>query len=198
MLPLTVRLNDLTHVRYLAIPNGLFPQESFRVLTPGGTFAITTWKHGESPPRICVMTLFVMADLPSFLVGWHDDTNAVFALMNLPHVSATEFLKALGDGEWDNPSYIENQLRKRGFEEIQAVPVRKSIEVGTAQEMISAFQPPMMFIQSRFWTEEQRQQSSDKLLPRLEEYLEDKYGKNTAIKFEGEAIVTTARKPTVE
>lgn len=126
---------------------------------------------------------------------WLDDVNEVFDLLKVPRVSAAEFLNAMGKGEWDNPSYVEKQLRERGFADIQAAPIAKTIDMGSAQEFAAALQPPLQLIMSRFWTEEQRQESSAKISPTLIKYLEDTAGKGITVNRQPEAIVVTARKP---
>lgn len=46
-----------------------------------------------------------------------------------------------------------------------------------------------------FWSEKQREESSEKVRPALEKYLGELYGGNGEVPMEWTAILSTARKP---
>lgn len=46
-----------------------------------------------------------------------------------------------------------------------------------------------------FWSEKQREESSEKVRPALEKYLGELYGENGEVPMEWTAILSTARKP---
>ncbi|RFU29242.1 hypothetical protein B7463_g7109, partial [Scytalidium lignicola] len=128
--------------------------DCLRILKPGGTIAFTTWQQ----------------------FAWVDIANATVALLSddLPQVSCEEFLGAFQKGDWQDPSWLELQLKSRQLTDIEIKVVSKKIEA-SAQEIGLATTPPMTMIMSRFWTEEQRQKYGPKLMPRIIKYMEDTY-----------------------
>jgi hypothetical protein len=112
---------------------------------------------------------------------------------NLPQLSGTDFLKLIGN--WDDPSWIETQLRKRGLEDVQVNPVAKTMGMGTAQELVPVLNAPLTLIMSKIWNEEQMHQSGANVIPALEKYLEDTYGKDKLVSKLWVAIVASGRKP---
>jgi ubiquinone/menaquinone biosynthesis C-methylase UbiE len=160
---------------FMALPNfEAALDESLRVLKPGGTIAINTWKS-----------------LP-----WIEDVNAAAASLStdLPPLTMSQFGQS-GDGEWNNPSWIKAQLRDRNLEHIQVKPVLKTLTTGTARETAHVSMLPMKAIMGSMWSDEQREKYGDSYFHALLQYLEDKYGKDKEIAKMWEAIITTAKKP---
>ena len=113
---------------------------------------------------------------------------------DLPPLTMSEFGR-FGDGEWNNPSWIQNRLRDRNLEHIQVKPVLKTLANGNAREMAHLSMLPMKAIMGSMWSDEQREKYEDSYFHTLLQYLEDTYGKDKDIAKMWEAIVTTAKKP---
>lgn len=100
----------------------------------------------------------------------------------------------MGDGRWEDPTWVRTQFQNRGLNQVQVTLVGKTI----AQE-ISGFSAllkgPLNFIMSRFWTEKQRQQISAQFAPALVQHLEDLYGKGNQMEVNSTGIIATGRLP---
>jgi hypothetical protein len=129
------------------------------------------------------------------IVGWIDHVNAVASLLgNLPQISTEEYMRAMGDGRWEDPTWVETQFRKRGLDEVQVTSVGKTIAQGIL-EFSTLMKVPLNFIMARFWTETQRQQSGARFVPALAQYLEDIYGKGNLMEIDSMGIIATGRVP---
>ncbi|OQD63822.1 hypothetical protein PENPOL_c008G09144 [Penicillium polonicum] len=160
---------------FMALPDSQAAlDEALRILKPGGTIGVVCWG--------------------SF--GWIDHVNAAAALLpgNLPQISTEDFMRAMGDGRWEDPTWVRTQFQNRGLNQVQVTLVGKTI----AQE-ISGFSAllkgPLNFIMSRFWTEKQRQQISAQFAPALVQHLEDLYGKGNQMEVNSTGIIATGRLP---
>lgn len=102
-------------------------------------------------------------------------------------------LSILGKGEFHSVSWIQSQLQERGFVDINVKVETKPISLKVPEFVeMSMIMFPM--ISQSFWTEQQREESFDKVRPALEKYLVDLYGKDGEIPMEWTAILSTARK----
>ncbi|KAJ5496170.1 Methyltransferase type 11 [Penicillium fimorum] len=130
------------------------------------------------------------------IVGWidHVNTAAAFSPESLPQISTEDFMRATGDGRWEDPTWVKTQFRNRGLKEVQVTFVGKAIP-----QRISGFSSllkgPLNFITSRFWTEKPHQQSGAQFAPALVQHLEDLYGKSNHIEINSPGIIATSRAP---
>lgn len=130
------------------------------------------------------------------VVGWLEHVNAAAALLpgNLPQISEPDFMRAMGDGKWEEPSWVEAEFAERGLSEVQVTPVQRTI----AQE-ISGFctllKGPLSFIMARFWTEEQRLLCGARFGSTLHDYLVDLCGERNQVEITSMAVIATGRKP---
>lgn len=134
-------------------------------------------------------------DINVMIAGWISVTQKAIQTIpgDLPFPTAQQFLETLGTGEWHSVSWIESQLKERGFEDINVRSVTKamSIKVPNFVEMTMIM---FSMVSKAFWTEKQRQEDTEKVRPALEKYLETTYGKEGDIPMEWTAILSTARK----
>ncbi|KAI9934731.1 hypothetical protein AWENTII_005746 [Aspergillus wentii] len=147
--------------------------ESFRILQPGGTIAISTW---EKP-------------------GWIPIVKSAVETMpgNLPFPTTEEFLKT-NTGQWNSGSWVESQLRKGGFENVQITAVSRSVRFDI-HEFVSMAMAILPMLLQKFWTQEQRDQSEANVQPTLLRYLEEKYGPHGQVPAEFVAVIATGHKP---
>ncbi|KAJ5529165.1 Methyltransferase type 11 [Penicillium freii] len=160
---------------FMALPDSQAAlDEALRILKPGGTIGIVCWG--------------------SF--GWIDHVNAAAALLpgNLPQISTEDFMRAMGDGRWEDPTWVKTQFQNRGLNEVQVTSVGKTIAQGIS-EVSALLKGPLNFIKSRFWTEKQRQQSGAQFAPALAQHLEDLYGKGNQMEINSTGIIATGRLP---
>jgi hypothetical protein len=153
----------------------LFPIECFRVLKTNGTCAFSTWAA----------------------VGWMKDAQA--ALDRIPNAPPLpdfkSFLASFAPGAWDETDYIEEQMRKHGFVDIQVEAVPKTLDVGKAADSSGILVPIMNHIMRKFWTEEKREQMGHRVQGAVSEQMMDKYGEEKSLHMDWVAILVTARKP---
>lgn len=165
--------------------------EACRILQPGGTIAFSTWieRKWPTPSRTAQLAKIRTA-------GWLVVVQKAVATIreDLPFPTAQEFLNVLGDGEWHSTRWIESQLQKRGFGEICVKAETRDISLSVPDLVeMTAIMLPMVI--KFFWTEKQREESSDKVRPALEKYLRELYGENGEVPMQWTAILSTARKP---
>jgi hypothetical protein len=110
-----------------------------------------------------------------------------------PFPSTQEFLEKLGDGKWYSTSWIESQLQQRGFVDIDVRTEAKALPL-KVPEFVEMTMIMFPMIVKNWWTEQQREESLDKVRPALVKYLTDVYGEEGEIDMEWTAILSTARK----
>ncbi|KAJ5363696.1 Acetylaranotin bis-thiomethyltransferase [Penicillium cataractarum] len=160
---------------FMALPKSLDAlDDSTRILQPGGTIGLATWIE---PGWASVMQKAIET-IPG----------------NLPFPTPQEFVESLGSGQWNSVSWIELQLKERGFEDINVRPVTKSMSI-KVPNLLEMSMIMFAMVSKVFWTEKQREEDTDKVRPALERYLETTYGKEGDVPMEWTAIVSTARKP---
>lgn len=98
------------------------------------------------------------------------------------------------DGKWNSVSWIESQLKQRGFVDIKVNADTKAMSV-PVPELVEMTTMMLPMITRSFWTDRQREESEHKVRPALEEYLRNLYGENGDVPMEWTAILSTARKP---
>ncbi|KAJ6013872.1 hypothetical protein N7540_008463 [Penicillium herquei] len=175
------------------LPSGLYTHvftsfETTRILQPGGTIGFTTWIQPPIPSLRTRLTVLSVA-------GWVPIVKRAIDLLpgKLPWPTAEDFLKTLGEGKWDSPAWIEDQLKRRGFCDINVTSVTRSNPVSVSDFVdMAMFMVPVVI--EYFWSENMRQKNKDQIKPTLEKYIIDTYGENGEVSGEWLAIVSTARK----
>ncbi|KAJ5914374.1 hypothetical protein N7504_003257 [Penicillium tannophilum] len=164
-----------TAFAFMALPRGLEAlDETTRILQPGGKIAFATWIE------------------PGWLL---DAGKAISTISNeLPWPTAEEFLGMIGKGQWNSVTWIESQLRDRGYRDIKvnAVTRYNSLPVAEFVEMTMFMLPLLM---KCCWSEDMQKENKDKVKPALEKYLAGAYGEDGEVPGKWEAILSTAQKP---
>jgi ubiquinone/menaquinone biosynthesis C-methylase UbiE len=150
-------------------------RELLRVLQPGGTLAMSSWKR----------------------VGWIDDVKAAFATD--PEIPAfptyDEFSKLMNSGgAWDKPEWINDNATEAGFVDVDAKEVPHTSVLDTVDEFARLMVGMVGLIQQRTWTQEQQEKFKDRANEAVVSYMRQKY-QGGEIKWDWIAIITTARKP---
>lgn len=132
----------------------------------------------------------------SHSAGWLLDAGKAIATISndLPWPTAEEFLGMIGEGQWNSVTWIESQLRDRGYLDIKVNAVTKynSFPVAEFVEMTMFMMPLVM---KCCWSEGAQEENKDKVKPALEKYLASVYGENGEVPGEWVAILSTAQKP---
>lgn len=114
---------------------------------------------------------------------------------DLPQITSNQFGRLMGDGKWDDPSWIESKLREKKLDNIQVNPVQMTTAMGTPEEVAESTVFPMKFIMGKLWNDEQREKYSTRFFPAYVDQMINKYGKDGVVSADWEAIVITAQKP---
>ncbi|QKX57599.1 uncharacterized protein TRUGW13939_04717 [Talaromyces rugulosus] len=155
---------------FMALPDSSAAlDETIRIVKPGGTIAINTWRK----------------------MGWMEDVNLTTATQfpDLPQVTYNQFGRLMGDGQWDNPTWIENKLREKKLDNIQVNPVEITAAMGTPEEVAESSVFPMKFIMGKLWNDEQREKYSTRFFPAYVDQMINKYGKDGIVSADWEAII---------
>ncbi|KAJ5105599.1 hypothetical protein NUU61_002946 [Penicillium alfredii] len=168
-----------THVftafAYMTLPDSSAAfDETTRILQPGGTIAFSTWIE----PGWLSIVKKAVETIPG----------------NLPFPTHQEFLSVMRNGEWHSVSWIESQLKQRGFEDINVQADFKKISLRVTQ-LVDMTMVMFPMVAKFFWSEKQREEDQSKVRPALTKYLEDIYGKDGDVPMDWTAILSTARKP---
>lgn len=132
----------------------------------------------------------------SWTAGWISVVQRAIITLpdNLPFPTTEEFLSSLCDGKWNSISWIESQLKQRGFANIKVKADTKAMSV-PVPDLVEMTMMMFPMIARSFWTDKQREESERKVRPALEKYLRNLYGENGEVPMEWTAILSTARKP---
>ena len=100
----------------------------------------------------------------------------------------------LGNGQWNSVTWIESQLKDRGYHDIKvnAVTKQNSFSVADFVEMTMFMMP---LVAKCCWSESMQEENKDKIRPALEKYLAGAYGEDGEVPGEWVAILSTAQKP---
>jgi len=146
-----------------------------RVTKPGGSVAFSTWHHA----------------------GWPTITK--LALQRIPGAPALPAEKKLfhqmsSGNLWDEPSWIQGQLEKHGFEDIDVSLFTFHMSVAR-EDYLQVFTGPMArSILSVFWAQEDVDKHFPQLPAAVEGYLKETYGDEN-VEFDAVAVISSARKP---
>ncbi|OCT48165.1 putative UbiE/COQ5 family methyltransferase [Cladophialophora carrionii] len=150
-------------------------RELLRVLKPGGTLAMSSWKR----------------------VGWIDDVQA--AIATDPEIPAfpthDEFRKLMNTGGvWDGPAWIKDTVTQAGFVDVDVKEVPHTSVLDTVEEFARMMVGMVGLVQSRIWTQEQREKFKERADEAVVSYMRQKYQEGE-IRWDWIAFLTTARKP---
>jgi len=176
-LPSDLYTHVFTNFGWQTIPKTLQAiDECFRVLRPNGVFASTTWEH----------------------LGWIEVIKeAIATIPNSPEFpERAAIMELMSDGGWDNQSWVKNTLEKHGFEDVQIDVQPMPMRWKNLQELMGTSFPKMMSMTpTKLWSKEDQDKYGPLLIPALEKFLLDKYGKDASFEFDMVAIIATAKKP---
>ncbi|KAL4871809.1 hypothetical protein BDV12DRAFT_193958 [Aspergillus spectabilis] len=146
--------------------------ECLRVLQPGGTLAITTWKE---IPWISILESSIKSLSP-----------------DLPFPDATEYHEIFNKG-WGSEIVVHSRFEKAGFTDVRVtvVPAQVSLPIALLVELNKSILPALL---GRFWTEEQRGEYEVRIPGAMQELLEEKYGVDEVVLLEPVAVIATGRK----
>ncbi|KIW62416.1 hypothetical protein PV04_10594 [Phialophora macrospora] len=149
--------------------------ELLRVLQPGGTLAMSSWKR----------------------VGWIDDVKAAFATdPEIPAFPSYDEFRSLMNtgGVWDKPDWINDTTTKAGFVDVDVKEVPHTSVLDTVEQFSQLMVGMVGLIQQRTWTQEQQAKFKDRANEAVVSYMRQKY-RGGEIKWDWIAIFTIARKP---
>lgn len=191
---------------YMVLPKSLVALDGMYVFVSASVDVNTSSRKQSNPSArrknclldmdrtyVSVLTYPAAANLSK--AGWvsiiHEAIRTIPA--DLPFPSTRDFLAALGNGEWYSVDWIESQLQKRGFVDINVKTETKAISL-FVPEFVEMSMMMFPMISKYFWAEEQREQYGDLVRPALEKYLSGRYGVDGEVLMEWTAILSTARK----
>jgi hypothetical protein len=103
-------------------------------------------------------------------------------------------MTSMGKGDWHHAAYVENELRRHGFENIEL----------QVKELVSPIESPATFVElftclmqalSKYWSEEEKEKYCESVKPTLLKYMSEKYGEGKVVELTMTSILATARKP---
>ncbi|RDX48913.1 hypothetical protein OH76DRAFT_1404102 [Lentinus brumalis] len=153
--------------------------ESFRVLRPFGVHAFTIWKY----------------------VGWFPiSTAAVARIPGAPPVPPfEEFVKVFSkeareDDDWADMAFVEEHIRKAGFEDVPIVVRKNTIKAQSAEEYVNAYGGLTMTLLGNMWSAEEKARVTPHIEKALLEELKSRFGDGEVL-LDCEAWCITARAP---
>ncbi|KAI4200968.1 MAG: hypothetical protein LQ350_003537 [Teloschistes chrysophthalmus] len=180
MLPKARFTHVLTNFAVMGLPD---PTAALNGITiaPGGICAFTTWAH----------------------VDWIADVRGAFATIpgHPPFPDDIVMYRSWGQGDWHSPDWIFDHLscpqknQIYDFVDIDVEAVGKDLVMDSPAMFVDTFSVMIPVILKRFWTEQQRRELGDMVIPALLRYMEERYGKDKPVRMRWVANVVTARKP---
>ncbi|KAI1613457.1 S-adenosyl-L-methionine-dependent methyltransferase [Exophiala viscosa] len=149
-------------------------RETHRILRPGGTLAMSTWKR----------------------VGWFPDVRAALATeADLPEIRVDETLRQLfsPDAQWGDPAFIRQLLPPLSFVDVQteSVPHRSILPANPG--IMGLLNGILGQIMTKRWTKEEQDQYGERARTAVERYMKQKYG-DGEIEWDWIAVLTIAKK----
>lgn len=149
-------------------------REMHRMLQPGGTLGLTSWKK----------------------VGWYADVRAAFETdPEMPAMPVDERLRNFmsTDGCWDDEEWVKKTMEATGFEDVVVEAVSHSSTLYGVDEFLPMVAGTVGFVTSKCWTKEQQHKYAHRTTPLVERYMREKYGDGD-INWDWTALLITARK----
>ncbi|KAF4946399.1 hypothetical protein FGADI_11224 [Fusarium gaditjirri] len=163
-----------TEVKKLDATNTGLPENSFthvgldtkRILKSGGIFGATTF-HKENT--------FWLPDIRTAFESFPFEAK-------LPEVMK---MQMHDQGDWTNPAWIEEHLKKEGFQDVKVTAHDDSYTIESAEDYILQFGMMLGWLIKTWWSEEvQREHSLEEVKELLRDHLVEKYeGKGWDIEF---------------
>ncbi|KAL8772278.1 MAG: hypothetical protein Q9209_002490 [Squamulea sp. 1 TL-2023] len=162
--------------------------ECHRILKPGGICAFTTWAF----------------------VDWVAIVRSAFATLPgpPPFPSDLEMYRSWGAGDWYSPEWIRSYLSSPDlantvsktestfvFEDIVVETMEKDLVMPSPEMFVDTFSVMVPMLLKKFWTEQQREELGAMAVPRLLEWMQEKYGKGKEVKMHWAANIVVAKKP---
>ncbi|KUJ18651.1 putative UbiE/COQ5 family methyltransferase [Mollisia scopiformis] len=151
-------------------------QDCYRVLKPGGTFALSVW----------------------YTENWILDVrDAVAQLPGLPNWPQTslELTNSWAQGPWEDPHYVKSMLHRRGFVDIDVQTKIIMIPLKDAEDFYEVYDAFIEWVADRYWTEGERKRCKPLLRDAVVGFMERKYGRGRPFSIEKVCILGTARRP---
>lgn len=123
--------------------------------------------------------------------------NATATIPGAPkYPQRAEIMKFLSDGAWENRLWVIETLEKQGLIDVTAVAHLMLMRWNKVQEFMDSTFPIMMsMFPLKLRIEGEREKYGPLLVPALEAFLLDKYGKDSPFDLKMIAIIATAMKP---
>lgn len=153
--------------------------ECHRILQPGGSLAFTTWHQ----------------------VGWITDVRAAVATLPgpPPFPDDVTMYRSWGVGDWYSIDWIRSHLQESSsFSDIEVAAVGKDLVIESPATFVDTFSMMIPMLLERFWSEQERKEKAEMVVPALLKYMNEKYGEGEPVKMHWSANVVTARKPAAE
>jgi SAM-dependent methyltransferase len=151
-------------------------QECYRVIKPGGTFALSVW-HTEN---------------------WSLDVrDAITHLPGLPAWPETsvELTNSWAQGPWENTHYVRSMLHRRGFVDVDVQTKSIQIPLKDAEDFYEVYDAFIEWVTDRYWTEEEKKACKPLLRETVVRHMENKYGRGKPFAIEKVCILATAKRP---
>lgn len=148
-------------------------KESRRILAPGGTFAITTWKH----------------------LGWSRALHEAITRISpsLPNPTEEEFMHKWGTGHWEDATWLAETFKKHGFTGVKVTDEEKLAGFENHAACVKMTMQMAPQVTKHWWSEEQRKDYTPKLEPEFTKYISETYGEKS-IEWLMVAHLTTGKK----
>ncbi|KAL8865035.1 MAG: hypothetical protein Q9174_007108, partial [Haloplaca sp. 1 TL-2023] len=145
---------------------------------PGGTCAFTTWCH----------------------VDWVSDVRAALATLpgSPPFPDDLTMYRSWGVGDWWSVDWIRSHLsdpKNYRFEDVDVEAVGKDLVMESPAIFVDTFSVMIPMIIKRFWSEQDRREKADLVVPALLKYMNEKYGEGKPVRMHWVANIVTATKP---
>ncbi|KAL8705800.1 MAG: hypothetical protein Q9201_001087 [Fulgogasparrea decipioides] len=153
--------------------------QCFRILKPGGICAFTTWAH----------------------VGWIAELRAAIATLPGPPPFPDDLTmkRSWGDGgDWHSADWIRSHLsdsQKYNFIDIDVETVEMDPEIESPAVFVDTFSVMVPVLLKRFWSEQERKEKGDMVLPALLKHMNERYGEGKPLRMRWVANVVTAVRP---
>lgn len=104
--------------------------------------------------------------------------------------------RSWGVGDWHSVDWIRSHLSSNfRFEDIDVEAVGKDLVMESPAVFVDTFSVMIPVILKKFWSEQDRKDKADMVVPALLKYMNGKYGEGKPVKMHWVANIVTATKP---
>ena len=106
--------------------------------------------------------------------------------------------RSWGVGEWYSADWIRSHLSDPTnfqFEDVDVEAVGKDLVMESPSTFVDTFSVMIPMIIKRFWSEQDRREKADLVVPALLRYMNGKYGEGKPVRMHWVANLVTATKP---